>query len=243
MIHIVVSKTGSKFTDSHVNLLKNSIQKHYKKPFTFHTVEKEEFLYAFNKVQAFQDNFLNIKKGERIVVMDLDIHVISDPSPVFDAELGCNTIGMFHKWWQYPYKSCFIWGGIYIFTSGYTQKIYDRLKSNPEYYYSRYSKLYDYKFRKDIDLPIRGEQDFVLESASIYNYNINLFPSFYAETIQPEVEEGRIDTQEALENPDNLPKDRLRKHFGIKSLNPDRVGLIFNHYSGYVDKYIEKYGI
>jgi len=155
MIHIVVSKTGDKFDDRHINLLKSSIDKQYKKPFKFHVIETEEFLYAFNKVQAFQDNFLGINKGERVVIMDLDIDVVSDPSPVFDCTLDNNTIGMFHKWWQYPYRSCFIWGGIYVFNSGYTQKIYDRLKTNPEYYYSRYSQLYDYKFREGIDLPIR----------------------------------------------------------------------------------------
>lgn len=243
MIHIITSRTGNKFDDRHENLLKNSIKRHYSGEFTFHVIKNQQFPFAFNKIQAFQDNFLSIQKGERIIIMDLDIHVVSDPSPVFNQTLDNNTIGMFHKWWQYPYSSCFIWGGIYVFTSGYTQKIYDRLISNPEEYYTRYSNIYNYKFREGIDLPIRGEQDFVLESASIYNYNIHLFPSFYAETIQPEVEEGRIDIKDALENPDKLPKERLRKHFGIKSLNSDRAKLIFNHYSGYTDRYVEKYGI
>ena len=243
MIHIITSKTGDKFNSSHINLLKNSIKQHYAGDFAFHVIEEEIYPYAFNKIQAFKTGFLGIKKGERVVIMDLDIHVVSDPSPVFDCQLNDNTVGMFHKWWQYPYKSCFIWGGIYVFNAGTTDKIYQRFIKNPEKYYKRYSELYDYKFRPGIDLPIRGEQDFVLESASILNYNINLFPSFYAETIQPEVEEGRINVEEALKNPYILKKPRLKTHFEIKSLSNNRAKLIFNHYSGYVDKYIEKHGI
>lgn len=248
---------GDKYDHRHVNLLFSSIEKHYNKEFKFICVTdnpnnlnrkiqvikaEEKFKYAFNKVQFFRDGFANIPLGSQAVIMDIDIEVVSDPSPVFDYEINNDTVGCFHKWWQYPYRNCFIWGGIYRFKTGTTQRIYNRLKENPEYYYKRYMELYDYKVIKKINQnTIRGEQDFVLESLSVFNYHIHLFPSFYSETMQPEIFYNEVSFDEAIKDPYSLRKPRAQSHFSIKSLNrKDRAKLIFNHYSGLQDDYVRR---
>ena len=254
---------GNKYDHRHVNLLYSSIEKKYDKEFKFIcvtdnpnnlnskievVVAKEEFKYAFNKVQFFKDGFANIPLGSQAIIMDIDIEVVSDPSPVFDYEINNNTVGCFHKWWQYPYRSCFIWGGIYRFKTGTTQRIYNRLKENPEVYYKRYMELYNYKIIEKLNQnPVKGEQDFVLESLTVYNYHIHLFPSFYSETMQYEVFQalnnkkvnGYINFDQAIENPQVLEKSRAKTYFTIKSFNKkDRAKLIFNHYSGLHDDYV-----
>jgi hypothetical protein len=255
MIYILTSKMGDKYDHRHVNLLYSSIEKNYGKEFKFICVTdnpnylnskieviiaEEEFKYAFNKVQFFKDNFANIPLGSQAVIMDIDIEVVNDPSPVFDYVINNNTIGCFHKWWQYPYRNCFIWGGIYRFKTGTTQRIYDRLRENPEFYYKRYMELYNYKIIEKLNQnTIKGEQDFVLESLTVYNYHIHLFPSFYSETMQPEIFYNEVTFEDAIESPYSLRKPRAQAHFSIKSFNrKDRAKLIFNHYSGLQDDYV-----
>ena len=77
MVNIACFKYGDKYDYRHVNLLYNSIKKHYKNKFSFFCIGdngenispevtfielKEEFKYAFNKVKAFSNNFLNLKR-------------------------------------------------------------------------------------------------------------------------------------------------------------------------------------
>tara|TARA_E500000318_G_scaffold112057_1_gene133749 strand:+ start:5224 stop:6003 length:780 start_codon:yes stop_codon:yes gene_type:complete len=254
MVNIACFKYGDKYDYRHVNLLYNSIKKHYKNKFSFFCIGdngenispevtfielKEEFKYAFNKVKAFSNNFLNLKPNSRLIILDLDIEIMSDPSEIFEVNLEKKEVGVMHKWWQYPYRSCFIWGGVYVFDTGDTNILYSRLKNNKDHFYKKYSLLYNYKNRPEIDLPIKGEQDYVLETLTIENFKLKVFPAFVSETIQPEVYQNKIDPKKALKDPDSLKKDRLKTHFLIKSLATTRKNLIFNHYSGYVEEYIK----
>ena len=79
MINILTVKFGNKFTHKHVNLLYNSIKKHYTGDFTFYcltdnangldpdikfSIREEEFCYAFNKVSLMKlSNLLSFEKN------------------------------------------------------------------------------------------------------------------------------------------------------------------------------------
>ena len=255
MINILTVKFGNKFTHKHVNLLYNSIKKHYTGDFTFYcltdnangldpdikfSIREEEFCYAFNKVSLMKKNFNNLSGDDKVVIMDLDIDVLNDPSPIFNINLNENQLGLFHKWWQFPYKGCWIWGGIYVGTHKLFNNFYDRLTHDPEHFYTVYTNLYGYRFRED--MPIKGEQDFILESAILNNYSFNIFPHFYVENIQPELEFGNYPPNFSLKRikMQNRNNSRLQTYIHFKE-NSNPISPIFKHYSGSINSYIKKY--
>ena len=247
MIHILTLKCGTKYDYRSVNILKRSIETYYNKPFTFYCMTddpkgldsdivvlpmEEDFKYNFNTLSMVKSGFAGIPDGSDCVLMDIDIEVMSDPSIVFDHKLQPNTIGFIHKWWQYPYqKGSFICGMIYRYTAGELDCFYQRFVKDPEHYTTHYPKVnqQEYKLERP-DVHVNGEQDYFLECAGIYNFNMHLFPSFIAENLQTEIEFGSVGTS-----------PRLEKYLYYRSM-PEKIEqpLVFYHYSGSVQEYVDK---
>lgn len=251
MIHVLTFKVGNKYSCENVNLLKRSISFHYDKPFKFYCMTddpegldddiiivemQDNFGYEFNSVSMTRSGFAGIPDGENAILLDIDVEVMSDPSPIFDYSLQPKQIGFIHKWWTYPYeKGSFISGMAYRFTTGELDCFYSRFKSNPQYYIKRYIKFNGREHKIDNkNIFQRGEQDYFLECAGIFNFHMNLFPSFWAENVNPEIEFG---------NPNNVMNPRLSKYLRYKSMAlPKELldCLIFKHYTGNIEQYLEK---
>lgn len=247
MIHILTFKCGNKYDYRSVNMLYRSILFHYESPFQFHCMTdnpdnldkdiivhpmQDPFRYDFNSISMMKAGFAGIE-GD-IVMMDIDIEVVSDPSLVFDHPIRDNEIGMIHKWWQYPYqKGSFICGMLYKYRANQLDQFYQRFIQKPDYYTDHYTKVNgdEHKLQRK-HVHVHGEQDYVLECAGIYNFHIHLFPSFVAENLQPEIE---------FNNGTWPMGERLRKYLYYKSL-PEKIDqpLIFKHYTGCYDQYVDK---
>lgn len=253
MVNILTVKFGDKYCSDNVNNLFNSIKKFYKKDFRFFCLtdntanlnrditsilRKEEFKCAFNKVSLMKEGFADIGPNDRVVVMDIDIDVVSDPSSIFECSLDSNEIGMFHKWWQYPYKGSWIWGGVYVGEHKTFYPFYERLKYNPDMFYTKYTKLNKYKFKED--LPVRGEQDFILDSSTILNYMFKIFPSFNAETIQPEIEFNSMYSKTSFNRLKAKFSNNEKINTYITRKNESKASkIIFKHYSGSQQEYLK----
>lgn len=244
MINILTFKVGTKYDYRSVNLLKRSIEFHYDGPFRFICMTddatgldkdievrdvQDSFAYEFNSVSMCKSGF--VPDGEDCILMDIDIEVVSDPSPIFDFALLPKQIGFIHKWWTYPYeRGSFISGMAYRFRSGELDPFYTRFKSNPDYYTERYTQFNGRGHKIDNKtIFVRGEQDYFLECAGIYNFHMNLFPSFWAENVNPEIDFGHGGTSE-----------RLTKHLDYKAMSNGDDTLILKHYSGNVEEYLDR---
>lgn len=250
MIHILTFKCGDRYDYRSVNLLKRSIDFHYDKPYTFYCMTddangfdsdikvipmQDDFKYEFNSVSMLKSGFANIPDGSDVVLMDIDIEVVNDPSPIFDFKLLPKQIGFIHKWWTYPYsKGSFISGMAYRYTAGELDCFYRRFKADPELYTNKYIKFNGRAHKIDnVNIHVRGEQDFFLESAGVNNFHMNLFPSFWAENVNPEIEFNEGGTWPLSE--------RLRKYLSYKNMSPvTPKEPILKHYTGNIERYVEK---
>lgn len=248
MINVLTFKCGSKYDYRSVNMLYRSILWQYDKPFNFHCMTddptnlddriiihpmQDDFPYEFNSLSLVKSGFAGIEDGEPCILLDIDIEVVNDPSPIFDFQLLPKQIGFIHKWWTYPYtQGSFICGMAYRFTAGELDIFYNRFKEDPYHYTTKYIEFNGRKHKlKEPDIHVRGEQDYFLECAGIYNFHMNLFPSFWAENVQPELEfEGYT-----------IRSPRLEKYVDYKSMSNMKMEPIFKHYTGIVKDYVDKH--
>ena len=247
MINVLTFKCGTKYDYRSVNMLHRSILLHYDKPFRFHCMTdnpenldkdiivhpmQDEFPYEFNSLSLVRTGFAGIKDGDSCILLDIDVEVVNVPTPIFNFDLLPKQVGFIHKWWTYPYaQGSFICGMAYRFTAGELDVFYNRFKSDPYYYTTKYIEFNGRKHKlQESDIHVRGEQDYYLECAGIYNFHMNLFPSFWAENVQPEMEFGTGGSSPSLQ-----------KYLTYKAMSDVEKKPIFKHYTGCVKQYVDKH--
>lgn len=172
MMHILTLKVGPKYSSAYVNNLYKSIKDNSTAPFQMHCYTDDmegldrqniniiqnpfmKYRLQWNKVEFHREMFAGIMTGEQCLILDIDQLCIGDFDPILTHKLEEGQFGCFTRWWSRLQGMCRINGGFQMFRMGETDHLWQKFKSDPDWWTNYYIK------RGEAFGKVNGEQNFI----------------------------------------------------------------------------------